>query len=160
MVIVVGAGSPQSYLLRVVLAPEFAWFGLHHRSSVSSQVKTDISGSEPAANSWSNRDISSHFRSPNPTSSVSSSHQNLRGSACTGQGCHTLVSTPLQAVSSQVKTDISGSEPAANSWSNRDISSHFRRGPARPGTRWRVPGWPSSEVGRDVPVRPAVCRGL
>ncbi|KAJ5282964.1 hypothetical protein N7505_000944 [Penicillium chrysogenum] len=29
MVIVVGAGSPQSYLLRVVLAPEFAWFGLH-----------------------------------------------------------------------------------------------------------------------------------
>ncbi|CAI7650585.1 unnamed protein product [Penicillium glandicola] len=29
MVIVVGAGSPQAFLLRVVLAPEFAWFGLH-----------------------------------------------------------------------------------------------------------------------------------
>ncbi|KGO75934.1 hypothetical protein PITC_058580 [Penicillium italicum] len=29
MVIVVGPGSPQAYLLRVVLAPEFAWFGLH-----------------------------------------------------------------------------------------------------------------------------------
>jgi hypothetical protein len=29
MVIVVGAGHPQSYLLRVILAPEFAWFGLH-----------------------------------------------------------------------------------------------------------------------------------
>ncbi|KAJ5372925.1 hypothetical protein N7517_004931 [Penicillium concentricum] len=29
MVIVVGPGSPQTYLLRAVLAPEFAWFGLH-----------------------------------------------------------------------------------------------------------------------------------
>ncbi|KAJ5824884.1 hypothetical protein N7447_007224 [Penicillium robsamsonii] len=29
MVIVVGPGSPQTYLLRVVLTPEFAWFGLH-----------------------------------------------------------------------------------------------------------------------------------
>ncbi|KAJ5447343.1 hypothetical protein N7445_002164 [Penicillium cf. griseofulvum] len=29
MVIVVGPGSPHSHLLRVVLAPEFAWFGLH-----------------------------------------------------------------------------------------------------------------------------------
>ncbi|KAJ5213904.1 hypothetical protein N7449_001073 [Penicillium cf. viridicatum] len=29
MVIVVGPGSPKAYLLRVVLAPEFAWFGLH-----------------------------------------------------------------------------------------------------------------------------------
>ncbi|CRL18229.1 unnamed protein product [Penicillium camemberti] len=29
MVIVVGLGSPKAYLLRVVLAPEFAWFGLH-----------------------------------------------------------------------------------------------------------------------------------
>ncbi|CAG8057790.1 unnamed protein product [Penicillium nalgiovense] len=29
MVVVVGPGSPHSYLLRVVLAPEFAWFGLH-----------------------------------------------------------------------------------------------------------------------------------
>ncbi|KAJ9488574.1 hypothetical protein VN97_g4729 [Penicillium thymicola] len=29
MVIVVGAGSPNAYLLRVVLAPEFAWLGLH-----------------------------------------------------------------------------------------------------------------------------------
>ncbi|KAI1834207.1 hypothetical protein CBS147339_5426 [Penicillium roqueforti] len=29
MVIVVGPGSPEAFLLRVVLAPEFAWFGLH-----------------------------------------------------------------------------------------------------------------------------------
>lgn len=29
MVIAVGPGSPKAYLLRVVLAPEFAWFGLH-----------------------------------------------------------------------------------------------------------------------------------
>ncbi|KAJ5474333.1 hypothetical protein N7475_003899 [Penicillium sp. IBT 31633x] len=29
MVIVVGPGSPEAFILRVVLAPEFVWFGLH-----------------------------------------------------------------------------------------------------------------------------------
>lgn len=29
MVMVVGPGSPEAVLLRVVLAPEFVWFGLH-----------------------------------------------------------------------------------------------------------------------------------
>ncbi|OQE04386.1 hypothetical protein PENVUL_c033G03698 [Penicillium vulpinum] len=55
MVIVVGVGSPQTYLLRVVLAPEFAWFGLHwagmpHPAQVSSASSLlDLLHSRPLA---------------------------------------------------------------------------------------------------------------
>ncbi|KGO62330.1 Protein of unknown function DUF3468 [Penicillium expansum] len=56
MVIVVGPGSPQAYLLRVVLAPEFAWFGLHwagmpHPAQVStySSDLLDLLHSRPLA---------------------------------------------------------------------------------------------------------------
>ncbi|KAJ5171140.1 uncharacterized protein N7500_003923 [Penicillium coprophilum] len=56
MVIVVGPGSPQTYLLRVVLAPEFAWFGLHwagmpHPAQVSTYLSDllDLLHSRPLA---------------------------------------------------------------------------------------------------------------
>lgn len=52
MVIVVGAGSPNAYLLRAVLAPEFAWFGLH-RAGMSHPGK----GSSPIIEGKTNTNL-------------------------------------------------------------------------------------------------------